>query len=541
MQQKVDFLIIGSGISGLYLAWLLADDFNVLIVTKEQAFESNTHYAQGGIASVIPNNNITEGPNSDSFQKHIDDTILAGAGLCLAEAVSILVEEGPSHIKKLQELGAQFVQDDIGELNLRREGGHSANRIVHASDFTGREIEKVLLQAVYQKGIRILEQHSAVELITQHHLKVVPNTQQTKTNCFGAYIYDRKSWEIFPIYAQATILATGGAGQVYYHNTNPMVATGDGIALAYRAGAEIANMEFYQFHPTTFYHEKQNNNSFLLTEALRGHGAFLRNQKGERFLVNYDSRRELASRDIISRAIDTELKRSGARHLWLDATHLPSKELKTDFPTIYKYLKNKNYDLHKDWIPIVPAAHYMCGGIYTNLHGQSTINYLYALGETACSGVHGGNRLASNSLLEGLVFAARIAQNLKEISPQEKTNIKAKPWQKQNLHNPDEWIMVRHNFEEIQKIMWNYVGIVRSNQRLLRAQERLKFLQQEIEDYYRRIFVQNKILELRNLTLVACLIVESALKRKESRGLHYNIDYPTQREEPEKFTLLQRS
>ena len=531
---EVDFLVLGSGISGLYLSHLLSDLGEVLVVTKKDAFESNTNYAQGGIASVLE--------STDTFESHIRDTLNAGAGLCNPEAVEILVKEGPTHVQRLLQLGVQFVHKPSGELDLRCEGGHSAPRIVHSTDFTGREIEKVLLQAVQQKkNIRILEHHSAVELITQYHLADCADPANQMSSCFGAYVYDRSSWDIFSIRAKATIIATGGAGQVYLHNTNPDVATGDGIALAYRAGAEISNMEFYQFHPTALYQERQDKKQvFLLTEALRGHGAVLRDHSGQTFLERYHKQRELASRDIVARAIDAELKKSGAKHLWLDATHIPESELKQNFPNIFDHLQKININISQEWVPIVPAAHYMCGGIRTNLFGATNITGLYALGEAACNGVHGGNRLASNSLLEGLVFAWRIAEYIKKHTPKEQKQAKIREWKKQNLQNPKEWIMVQHGFDEIKSTMWDYVGIIRSNLRLERALVRIELLQKEIEDYYQQTFIQNKILELRNLALVSHLIVKSALQRKESRGLHYNSDYPETSSPTRNDTILHR-
>ena len=534
MTERVDFLVLGSGLSGLYLSYLLADFSTVLLVSKDELFESNTYYAQGGIASVMR--------NADSFQSHIADTLETGSGLCNIEAVETLVKEGPRHIQKLLDMGAPFVRQASGHLDLRREGGHSQERIVHAADFTGRELEQLLIKAVQKKNVKILDHHCAVELISPYHLEDTPDPSCEEAHCFGAYIYSRKSWELSIVQARACILATGGAGQVYLHTTNPSVATGDGVALAYRAGAKIANMEFYQFHPTSFYSQKnENEQAFLLTEALRGHGAILRDAKGKAFLKHYDPRGELAPRDITARAIDSELKQSGAKHLWLDISHLPKETLEQDFPNVYSYLAKRDIDLSQDWVPTVPAAHYMCGGVLTDLWGQTNIKGLYALGEVACTGVHGGNRLASNSLLESLVFASRISQKLKEKSPPLLKQRKIRPWQKKGLHDPEEWIMVQHNLEEIKKLMWDYVGILRSNHRLKRAKKRIQLLRSEIEDYYRRTFVQNKILELRNLALTAHLIVESALKRKESRGLHYNSDYPVNKTPSCEYTILLRS
>ncbi len=529
--EKVDFLILGSGISGLYLALQLAELGSVIIVTKDIAKESNTNYAQGGIASVIR--------NTDSFQSHISDTLNAGSGLCFPSAVELLVREGPRHIQRLLDLGTPFIRDGGGDLNLRREGGHSESRIVHANDATGQEIEKTLLRAVTEKKIPVFEHHCAVELITQYHLENNPSPDTLQPSCFGAYVYNRKTWSITPILSKATIIATGGAGQVYLHTTNPEVATGDGIALAYRAGAEISNIEFYQFHPTTLY-QIQEGPAFLLSEVLRGHGAKIYNQKGEKFLDKYDAREELAPRDIVARAIDTELKKSAEAFVYLDSTHLSKESIEKNFPYIYKNLIERGIDMSKERIPIVPAAHYMCGGVKTNLWGQTCIENLYALGEVACTGVHGGNRLGSNSLLEGLVYATRIFEHIKEHPVRKNSSKKALCWEKEGLESPSEWVLVKHNMEEVKKIMWNYVGIVRTNERLIRAKNRLQVIYNEIEEFYKNTHVQNKILELRNLVLVAKLIVASAMSRKESRGLHYNMDYPFDNTPSDQQSILTR-
>ena len=526
----VEFLILGSGISGLYTALLLADQGEVLIVTKAAVSDASTSWAQGGIASVLA--------ESDSFESHLKDTMDAGAGLCDEEAVRALVTEGPSHVRRLMELGAKFERDASGRLHLGREGGHSQNRIVHAGDLTGHEVEQVLWQAVRDRGLRVLDYHVAVELITRYHLENGPGADRPR--CFGAYIYDRETWDIFIVRARATILGTGGAGQVYLHNTNPEVATGDGVALAFRAGANIANMEFYQFHPTALF-ERGARRTFLITEALRGFGAKLLDPEKNRFMDRYDERGELAPRDIVARAIDAELKRTGARHVWLDARHSTREELMGHFPNIFAYCLDHGIDISRDLIPVVPAAHYMCGGVLTDLQGKTNLEGLYALGETACTGVHGGNSLASNSLLEGLVFAARIAEGLAARPEPSAREAPVKHWQKDGLQNAEEWILVKHNYDEIKKIMWDYVGIVRSNLRLHRALRRIVLLHEEIRDFYRRTTIQNKILELRNLALVARLITESALERRESRGLHFSTDYPENRNPSRQYTVLSRS
>lgn len=531
-----DFLVIGSGVSGLYAALQLSEFGSVTVVTKEQAFQSNTYYAQGGVASVLA--------DTDSFESHIEDTLNAGAGLCDPAAVEIMVREGPAHIRKLMELGARFEMGENGELDLGREGGHSNNRIVHSADMTGREIENVLVKSVKARNISLLEFHSVVELITDYHLLNRPPENEAKNDhlenfpaCYGAYIYDRKKWDIYAVCAKAVILATGGAGQVYLHNTNPDVATGDGVALAYRAGAVISNMEFFQFHPTALYSPVHK--TILITEALRGYGAILRNLYGEQFMKKYDDRGELAPRDIVARAIDAELKRGGFEHVWLDISHKDADETLKKFPNITEICRERGIDITREPIPVVPAAHYMCGGVKTDMDGRTNIPNLFAVGEVSFTGVHGGNRLASNSLLEGLVFANRIADYLKQ-NQTERQEVEIQPWQKDDLENADEWILVRHNLEEIKKLMWDYVGIVRSNLRLNRALRRIKVLYNEVEDFYRRTRIQNKILELRNLTLVSRLIIESALQRKESRGLHYNINYPENRETSTEYTNLRR-
>ncbi len=532
MQEELycDFLVIGSGIAGLYTSYFLADIGSVILITKSDLIESNTSYAQGGIASVLDQH--------DSFESHIQDTLIAGAGLCDEEAVKILVREGPDHIKRLIELGAKFQTTPDGKLDLHREGGHSYHRIVHAGDLTGKEVELAIARAIKEKDIQILEHHVAVELITQFHLDEKGDPILKEPVCYGAYVYSRKSWEIFKIIAKATILATGGAGQVYLHNTNPEVATGDGIALAYKAGAIITNMEFYQFHPTVLYTPHQS--TFLITEALRGFGAKLLDYEGKPFMHKYDERKELAPRDIVARAIDAEMKKSGSPYVYLDITHKSPEDVKEKFPHVYQNCLERGIDVTRQWIPVVPAAHYMCGGVEVDIWGRTRLRGLFAVGEVAHTGVHGGNRLASNSLLEGLVFGYRIYQYLKD-NPTKKEKKTIKPWNKEGLNNPEEWILVQHNFQEIKNIMWNYVGIVRSNLRLERALRRINLLYEEVIDFYNRTIIQNKILELRNITLVAKIIILSALHRKESRGLHYSTDYPENRNPSKSYTRIMRT
>ncbi len=526
---EVDYLIIGSGIAGLFLALKLAEKGSVLIITKEKLQDTGTYYAQGGVAAVLG--------NGDTYESHLRDTLIAGAGLCNREAVEILVEEGPVHIRELMEMGVPFARDGQGQIDLAREGGHSVSRILHAGDHTGKAIHQTLEGAVRRKGVRIMEYVSAVELITKYHLEGGDPDQESPA-CYGAYVYDRNTWEILPVLAGATILATGGAGQAYLHNTNPEVATGDGVALAYRAGAIITNLEFYQFHPTALY--SPDKATFLISEAVRGHGGILRDKEGKPFMDRYDERGDLAPRDIVARAIDAEMKRTAIDHVWLDITHRPREELMVRFPTIFSKCLERGLDISKDYIPVVPAAHYMCGGVETDLNGETCVAGLFAIGETAHTGVHGGNRLASNSLLEGLVFASRAAAHLITDYKGQSVPRPVKTWKKDGLVNVEEWILVQHNFDALKRIMHNYVGIVRSDLRLDRALRRINLLYDEVEDFYDRTIIQNKILELRNLITVSRLIVLSARSRKESRGLHYSQDYPENRDPSNNHTRLQR-
>ncbi len=495
----------------------------MLIVTKKERSESNTNYAQGGIASVAG--------DEDSLESHFRDTIVVGAGLCHEDAVRVLVNEGPSRVQDLIDLGARFTRTRAGKLHLGREGGHSANRIVHAKDFTGRELERALLQAVREHPqITILENHYAVELLTDHQRKRPASTQKNKKLlCYGAYILEESSGKVTICRANsATMLATGGAGQVYLHSTNPLIATGDGVAMAYRAGAKIGNMEFIQFHPTTLYVPEAN--SFLISEAVRGAGGILINRAGERFMKRYDPKQmELAPRDVVARAIDAELKRRGDNCVFLDVSHLPARAVRHEFPSIYKRCKEHGIDITKQPIPVVPAAHYSCGGIVASLDATTNIEMLYASGEASMTGVHGANRLGSNSLLESLVWSHRAAVHLInhiDNKPAKKQKIPLMEWDESGTENAEEWIYISHDLREVQELMWDYAGIVRSNYRLERAERRLKLIRKEIEEYYRRTKVTVPLLELRNTAEVALLIVRSSLRRKESRGLHYTTDYP---------------
>ena len=526
---ETDILVLGSGSAGLFFALTVAEHagLRVLVVTKKERSESNTNYAQGGIASVVN--------EADSLEAHVQDTLVAGAGLCHVDAVRVLVNEGPERINDLIVLGAQFSKTQSGELHLGREGGHSANRIVHARDFTGRELERALLQAVQEHPkITILENHFAVELLTDHQRSDVAapgerEIRDAKLSCFGAYILDEATGRVEICRAHsAVMLATGGAGQVYLHTTNPLIATGDGIAMAYRAGAKIGNMEFIQFHPTTLYVPEAN--SFLISEAVRGAGGILLNLAGERFMTRYDpTRMELAPRDIVARAIDAELKRRGDNYVHLDVSHLDAKAIRHEFPSIYNRCKELGIDITKQPIPVVPAAHYSCGGVVASLDGTTNIDRLYAAGEASMTGVHGANRLASNSLLESLVWARRAAIHLVKRVQADKSKekkIALKEWDESGTENAEEWIYISHDRREVQELMWDYAGIVRSNYRLERAYRRLLLIRREIEEYYRRTRVTVPLLELRNIAEVALLIVRSALRRKESRGLQYTTDYP---------------
>lgn len=528
MAITCDFLVIGSGVAGLSFALEAASFGDVVIVTKRSRDESNTRYAQGGIAAAIG--------EGDTFEAHIRDTLIAGAGLCHERAVEICVKEGPDRIAMLRRIGARFdpaegkggapsfsarvgspAAGDALELDLHLEGGHSARRIVHSSDMTGREVERALLDAIVaEPRVRILEEHMAVDLIM---LSKFGGPEV----CAGAYVLDVGEERVITILARTTLLATGGAGKVYLYTTNPDVATGDGVAMAYRAGAEIANMEFYQFHPTCLYHPQAK--TFLISEALRGEGAVLRQLDGTPFMRNHDARGDLAPRDIAARAIDFEMKRTGADHVLLDITDKKPAWVKERFPGIYSECLRYGVDITAQPIPVVPAAHYCCGGVATDLDGRTTIPGLWTVGETAHTGVHGANRLASNSLLEGLVFGHRAAQALKGATSK-KSWPEVPDWDVGEAGTPDEAVVITQNWDELRRLMWNYVGIVRSTKRLTRAARRIALLQEEIVEYYWRYFVTRDLLELRNIACVAQLIVECALARKESRGLNFNIDYP---------------
>jgi L-aspartate oxidase len=511
-REKIDFLVLGGGVAGLSFALHAADRGSVLVLTKRQRFEGSTQYAQGGVAAVL-------GPDDD-FDLHIQDTLIAGAGLCKREAVEVTVREGPERIRWLQSLGIDLDREGPDRLHLTREGGHSRRRVAHAKDTTGREVERTLLQSCDARGIRIVEDAIAIDLITSGKLGLPgPNA------ALGAYVLDRASGEISTIEAGITVLATGGGGKVYLYTSNPDVATGDGVAMAYRAGAAIANMEFFQFHPTCLFHPQAK--SFLVSEALRGEGGILRNAAGEAFMARYDPRKELAPRDVVARSIDAEIKRRGDDCAYLDMSHLAKGFIVDHFPHIYATCKEFGIDMAVQPIPIVPAVHYMCGGVLTDLMGRTSIPRLFAAGETSCTGLHGANRLASNSLLEGLVFGRRAALRAVE----ELGSVSAAPnaipdWNPGDALDPEEGVVVAHNWDEVRRLMWNYVGIVRTEKRLERARARIRLLRNEIREYYWQYKITPDLVELRNVADVAMLVVECAHRRKESRGLHYLLDHP---------------
>ncbi|MGV2870890.1 L-aspartate oxidase [Colwellia sp. E150_009] len=515
-QNNCDVLIIGSGAAGLTLALHLAKNADVVILSKGQLNEGSTFYAQGGIAAVFDEN--------DSIQSHVSDTLIAGAGLCDESAVQYTAENAKACLDWLIEQGVDFDKEKNiqGEqqYHLTREGGHSHRRILHAADATGKVIQTTLAERVKQHSrIRVFERYNAIDLICEK-----ATIHEKEKQCIGAYIWNRNTEKVESIYAQKTILATGGASKVYQYTSNPDVASGDGIAMAWRAGCRVANMEFNQFHPTCLFHPDAG--TFLLTEALRGEGAKLRRPDGSRFMPAFDKRAELAPRDIVARAIDFEMKRLGVDCMYLDISHKSSDFIQQHFPTIYQRTKALGIDITKQPMPIVPAAHYTCGGVMIDQHGRTDVHQLYTIGEMSYTGLHGANRLASNSLLECLVYARAAALEISE-SLDHDNGFRTLPlWDESRVTDSDEEVVIQHNWHELRLFMWDFVGIVRTTKRLERALHRVELLQQEIEDYYRNFKVSNNLLELRNLVQVAELIIHCALERKESRGLHYTLDYP---------------
>jgi len=521
--MQTDFLIIGSGIAGLTYALKVAEacpDKTVTILTKTQSDETNTKYAQGGIAGVMDF-------DKDSFDKHIEDTMIAGDGLCDKEVVEIVVREGVERIRELINWGANFDKDRDGDYALGREGGHSEFRILHHKDVTGKEMERALLEAIKSKpNIQLISHCFVLDIITQHHLGFLVTKATPDIECYGVYLLNLNTHKIEKIVAKITLLATGGNGQVYRTTTNPAIATGDGVAMVYRAKGRIENMEFIQFHPTALYEPGVRGQNFLITEAVRGDGGILRNQSGEAFMERYDERKDLAPRDIVARAIDNEMKINGTEYVYLDCRHFTKEKFTEHFPNIYDKCISIGIDITKDMIPVSPAAHYSCGGVQTDSVGRTSITNLYSAGECACTGLHGANRLASNSLLEAMVFAHRgyldAVKNIGQLSFQQ--NIP--DWKADGTSLPKEMILITQSLKEMKLLMSDYVGIVRNNERLQRANRRLDLLHEETEVLFKKTVVSPQLCELRNMITVAYLIVKSAEFRHESRGLHFNTDYP---------------
>ena len=508
-----DVIIVGSGGAGLSLALSLPDHFNIAVLAKSTLTEASTFYAQGGVAAVLD--------ETDSIEQHIDDTMVAGADLCEMQAVAQTVKGGKPTVDFLLKHGVQFTLDEQEQLHLTREGGHSQRRIIHAADATGRAISTTLVQRAEEKSnIHIFENYIAIDVITSQKLGL----DEQHNRALGLYALDEKTEKVHTFLAPSTALACGGAMKAYLYTSNPDIATGDGIAMAYRAGCRVANMEFNQFHPTCLYHPQAR--SFLITEAMRGEGAYLRLPDGERFMLRFDERAELAPRDIVARAIDYEIKRLGIRHVWLDITHKPTEFITEHFPTLYARLLELGIDITKEMIPVVPAAHYTCGGVVVDEHSQTDIAGLYAIGETSYTGLHGANRMASNSLLECFVYGMSAAEHIENQFNPTHSTLDVPVWDDSQVMNPDEEVVILQNWDELRQTMWNYVGIVRSTKRLERALHRIEMLKKEITEYYHDYHVSKNLIELRNLVLVSEMIVRCAMQRKESRGLHFTLDYP---------------
>jgi L-aspartate oxidase len=522
--KEIDFLVIGSGIAGLSFALKAANHGKVLIVTKANEDESNTKYAQGGVAVVVD--------KEDSFQKHIEDTLIAGDGLCDEHIVDLVVKEGPERIDEIIQYGTHFDKDTEGIFDLAKEGGHSEHRVLHYKDITGFEIERALLEKIHQNpNIEILTHYFAVELITQHHLGEFVDKSTEDITCYGVYALNTVTNSVEKFLAKVTVMASGGAGHIYSTTTNPVIATGDGMAMVYRAKGKVRNMEFIQFHPTALYNPGEYP-SFLISEAVRGYGGVLKTRNGEEFMHQYDERASLAPRDIVARAIDAEMKKSGDDFVYLDIRHRAKVDILNHFPNIYAKCLSIGIDMTKDMIPVTPAAHYMCGGIKVDEYGRSSIRRLYACGECASTGLHGANRLASNSLLEATVFAHRIYTDAANHFASNDIPENIPEWDETDTQLSNEDILVTHNLRETQKVMSDYVGIVRSDFRLVRALRRLGLLHDETESFYKKTKLSLKLCELRNIIQNSYIVIKSAMMRKESRGLHYTTDYPEHQENP---------